>query len=473
MRETPDISLLLTLLNGMDYSMYIIDKKGDTLFYNNATLQLYRCSREVFEKEYKNMYHMEKRGTFQRNLFYEVMEKKQTAEGWLSLTDVHGGSRLYYVVDSPVFDSEGNVKYVVGTTRSREKIEREHLASQTGLSNLLQGFLAESGESQQFIYQSPSMRTLVNMLSRVAPTDVPIMLQGESGTGKEVLATYIHANSRCRDQAMVSINCAAISPNLFEAEMFGYGKNAFTGSNPKGKVGLIEKANHSTLFLDEIDSMPLEQQGKLLRALEERKIYRLGENEPITVNFRLISATNKNMQQAVQEGRFRQDLYYRLNVVPAVIPPLRDRKEDIRPLTDYYLSRFCSRYSLRKRFSENVYRQLEAYQWPGNVRELRNLVERTVLMSDMEAEEIKRINLPDRAQETSAVRMPPAAAEPAAQPEEPPETSLDNRVEAFERALLQEALERYSSYSEAAKHLGISISTMSRKANKYGLSREL
>ena len=472
MRENMDVTLLMTLLNGMDYSMYIIDQKGDTVFYNNATLRLYRCSREVFEKEYKNMYYMEAHGTFQRNLFYEVMEKKQTAEGWLLLTDIHGDSKLYYVVDSPVFDSEGNVKYVVGTTRSREKIEHEHLASQIGLNNLLQGFLSEESEPQQFIYQSPSMKILVNMLSRVAQTDVPIMLQGESGTGKEVLANYIHAHSRRRDQAMVSINCAAISPNLFESEMFGYGKNAFTGSNPKGKTGLIEKANHSTLFLDEIDSMPLEQQGKLLRALEERKIYRLGENEPIAVDFRLISATNKNIQQAVQEGRFRQDLFYRLNVVPATIPPLRDRREDIRPLADYYLRRFCSRYTLHKSFSENVYHQLEAYQWPGNVRELRNLVERTVLMSDAEVDEIKRINLPNGNQEKHTVKMPlPVPEQP--QQEEPMEVSLDDRVEAFERSLLRDALERYGSYSEAAKHLGISISTMSRKANKYGLNREL
>lgn len=471
MQNNVDVSLLITLLNGMDDSMYIIDLNGDTVFYNNATLKLYRCSREVFEKHYKNMYYMEEHGTFKRNLFYEVLKKKQPAEGWLLLTDIHGDSSLYYVVDRPIFDSNGNVKYVVGTTKSREKIDREHAAAQSGLHNIIQGALNSGTETTDFIYKSYAMTTFVNSMKRVAPTDVSILLQGETGTGKEVLANYIHVNSNRKDMPMVSINCAAIAPSLFEAEMFGYAKGAFTGSSPKGKIGLIQKANHSTLFLDEIDSMPLDQQGKLLRALETKTIYRLSENEPIAVDFRLIAATNKNMEKTIWEGKFREDLYYRLNVIPAIIPPLRARREDIRPLADYYLTRYCAKYSMQKNFSENVYAQLEAYNWPGNVRELKHLIERTILMSDLETININSINLPNSMKESDM----PGDNDPfqlSAAPEDENAMQLDERIEEFERSILQDALAKFGSYSDAAKHLGISISTMSRKAAKYKLVKD-
>ena len=233
--------------------------------------------------------------------------------------------------------------------------------------------------------------------------------------------------------------------------------------------------------------MPLEQQGKLLRALETKTIYRLGESDPVSVDFRLVAATNKNMQRVIWEGRFREDLYYRLNVIPAIIPPLRSRREDIRPLAEYYLSWYCTKYSIHKRFSENVYQQLESYDWPGNVRELKNLVERTLLMSDSEVDEINIINLPARAKDhmTSAeipmsapsVSMPEpvrmaAAPQPPVPEADSQSTQLEDRMGNYEKAVLRDALNRCSSYNEAAAYLGISVSTMYRKAAKYSLEKD-
>ena len=487
-QKQTELFLYSTLLNGLDDSMYIIDMNGDTVLYNNATLKLYQCSKEQFDRKYSNMYQMAADGIFDRNLFTQVMETKQPAEGWLELIDINGNKRLYYVTDYPVLGADGNVKYVVGITRSREKIEKEHISAQKGLENIITGTLTSEGQSKkEFIYRGYTMTAFVTGLSKVAPRDVPILLQGETGTGKEVLANYIHDHSNRRDHPMIAINCAAISPSLFEAEMFGYAKGAFTGSNPKGKIGLIEKANHSTLFLDEIDSMPLEQQGKLLRALETKTIYRLGESDPVSVDFRLVAATNKNMQRVIWEGRFREDLYYRLNVIPAIIPPLRSRREDIRPLAEYYLSWYCTKYSIHKRFSENVYQQLESYDWPGNVRELKNLVERTLLMSDSEVEEINMINLPTRAEgRMAAVENPvPVPSVPVPEPvrmavaPQPPvpevdsqSTQLEDRMGNYEKAVLRDALNRCNSYNEAAAYLGISVSTMYRKTAKYNLEKD-
>ena len=468
MTTNMDISLIITLLNNMEDSACIMDTNGDTLFANNATIKLYQCTRAVFEKLYKNMYAMEKQGTFKRNIFHEVLKKKEPVGSCLMLTDINKQSKLYYVVASPVFDSDGNVKYVVSITRSHDKIEKEYAAVQNSLDqSIFTGQLSTGDEQTAFIYKSQVMNDLVHSMTNVANTDVPILLQGETGVGKEVVANHFHNQSNRKNRPMVTINCAAISPSLFESEMFGYAKGAFTGSSNTGRIGLIEAANHSTLFLDEIDSMPLEQQGKLLRALETKTIYRVGESKPVTVDFRLIAATNKNIQKSIWEGQFREDLYYRLNVVPAEIPPLRYRKDDIRPLTDYFLKKYCNRYSVEKRFSEHVYEQLKEYEWPGNVRELKNLIERTVLMSDPSVIDIRIINLLHNYK--NDFNGSPKKYNSRLDEDD---NSLNQKVNMYEKRILQEALQKYGSLSEVAKHLDVSISTLHRKTVKYGIIKK-
>jgi DNA-binding NtrC family response regulator len=226
------------------------------------------------------------------------------------------------------------------------------------------------------------MNHLFESIRRVARGSTTVIIRGESGTGKELVARAIHEQSPRRNRSFISVNCAALPENLMEAELFGYERGAFTGAE-ETKEGRIELANHGTLFLDEIGTLPLSLQSKLLRLLEERALFRLGGKRPIRVDFRLLSATNEDLEEAVRQNRFREDLYYRINVVPIFLPPLRERVEDIPQLIDYFLQVYCAANGLEtKRVSDDAMQALKSYSWPGNVRELENTVQRMVLMID-------------------------------------------------------------------------------------------
>jgi len=235
-----------------------------------------------------------------------------------------------------------------------------------------------------FIAQSPSLSKALKLAKKAAASDAAILLQGESGVGKEVFASFIHQNSPFKDKNFVAINMAAIPDNLIESELFGYEKGAFTDAI-KSKKGLFEEANGGTLFLDEIAEMPIGVQAKLLRALQEKKIHRLGSNKPIDIEMRIISATNANIIQKIQDGEFRQDLYYRLNTIPISIPPLRERKEEIELIAKHHLQKMCKKYGLGKKIlPDSVLEELQNYEWPGNVRELLSVIERAAILSDNE-----------------------------------------------------------------------------------------
>ena len=218
-----------------------------------------------------------------------------------------------------------------------------------------------------------------------------VAIMGESGSGKEVLAHYIYEHSERCDKPMITVNCAAFPENLIEAELFGYEKGSFTGAAKDGKIGLVEAADGGTLFLDEINSLPINVQGKLLRTLEEKSIRRIGSTKTKKVNFRLIAATNRNLQKLVEQGQFREDLYYRIQVIPLTIPPLHNRKEDIIPLCLHFLHYFGKKYNLQKEFSDSVLDAVQRYSWPGNVRELHNFVERMVVMTPRATRMISQI----------------------------------------------------------------------------------
>ncbi|NPA55387.1 MAG: sigma-54-dependent Fis family transcriptional regulator [Epsilonproteobacteria bacterium] len=235
--------------------------------------------------------------------------------------------------------------------------------------------------SKSFIANSPAILQALEMAKKVAKTDASVLLLGESGVGKEEFAKFIHDNSPRKDAAFVAINMSAIPENLVESELFGYEKGAFTDAINQ-KVGLFEAANKGTLFLDEIAEMPYHLQAKLLRVIQEKEMYRLGGTTPIKLDIRIISATNKNLHQFIQEGKFREDLYYRLNTVPIEIPPLRQRKEDIMPIADMILQKVIKEYDLApKQFSPQAIEELLSYEWPGNVRELISVVERAAILS--------------------------------------------------------------------------------------------
>ncbi|MBC2704947.1 sigma-54 dependent transcriptional regulator [Desulfobacula sp.] len=238
--------------------------------------------------------------------------------------------------------------------------------------------IAKTGQTHELIYRSKQMNEVVNLAQNVAAVDTVVLILGESGTGKEMVANYVHRESLRKDKRFVPVNCAAISSNLVESELFGYEKGAFTGAAARTR-GKFEFADSGTLFLDEIGDLPLDSQGKLLRALQEKKFQRVGGNEEIPVDVRVVCATNQNLEKMVYQKKFRQDLFYRINVFPIVIPPLRQRKDDVVPLAEYIIKTFD--FGKNHTLTEGACRKLKEYPWPGNVRELANVLERGIILT--------------------------------------------------------------------------------------------
>jgi len=248
-------------------------------------------------------------------------------------------------------------------------------------STLKQVLNVQQGKLEGVVSKSASFRGVIELCKRVASTPSTVLITGESGSGKEVIAKALHQFSNRRDKSFVAINCSAIPENLLESELFGYAKGAFTGASDK-RLGLFEEANEGTLFLDEIGDLSLSLQAKLLRVLQDRKIRRLGENQVRNIDVRIVCATHVDLKLAVKEKRFREDLYFRLNVIPIHIPPLRERKEDLWPLAEFFTARFCTLNGVQnKMWTKEAIQYLHTYKWPGNVRELENAVERAVALS--------------------------------------------------------------------------------------------
>ena len=278
------------------------------------------------------------------------------------------------------FDAQTLYEAIKRVEILRRKLPAASLKAARSGSNL-------QADSADFVASSPALANALNLASRVAKTDASAMLMGESGVGKELFAKFIHKNSPRKDGPFIAINMAAIPENLIESELFGFEKGAFTDASAM-KKGQFELASGGTLFLDEIGEMPLNLQPKLLRAIQEREITRLGATKSVKIDVRIVSATNANLPAMISEGKFREDLFYRLNTVPVAIPPLRERKEEILPIAERFLKQSCEEFSLgAKSFSEAAIKELENYDFPGNIRELISVVQRAAILS--EGEEIQ------------------------------------------------------------------------------------
>lgn len=391
--EEEMLSRYQMIFNNLENPVFIMDKTGRTLLANVATYKIYGCTKKQFDELYSNTKWLIDHKVIDTCDYQYVIQTKRPTVEIVSVARKDGAHKDYYVKKVPVFDPLGNVKYVVGWMWEKSVIESCYEEINSLYPGTRRGVIKQvDGEKDAaIIYDSPSIEELLKILKNVSVTDATILLQGETGTGKEVMANYVHKSSNRSAREMVVVNCAAISPALFETEMFGYTKGSFTGADPGGRTGMIEAANGSTLFLDEINSLPMEMQGKLLRVLEEKEVRRVGSNESIPVDFRLVAATNKDLQALVDEGKFRADLFYRLNTIAVTIPPLRERVEDIKPLAMHFLEFYCERYGMTKSFSPDIFRQMSFYSWPGNVRELKHLVEKTILTSDVDCVEIEKI----------------------------------------------------------------------------------
>ena len=358
------------------------------------------------------------------------------------------------------FDQEELKKVILKATRARD-LERQHLHTAAGDS-----------ERPPLVGQSAPMRAIYEIVAKVADSPSTVLITGESGTGKELVAQALHRGSSRRDQPLIKVNCAAIPKDLVESELFGYEKGAFTGA-VGSKPGRFELADGGTLFLDEIGEVPVEMQVKLLRALQESEFERVGGIRTIHVNVRLITATNRDLMALIDEGRFREDLYYRLNVVPVALPPLRDRKEDIPALAQHFVERYNRRLGKRvERVDDEALEVLLGYSWPGNIRELENLMERSVLFADGTV--ITAAQLPEALREKApGPPTPIAAVGPIGAIAAPSGASMKEIVRQaqaeLERELISRALDETSgNVTRAAKRLQISRKSLQVKMKELG-----
>ena len=400
---------LSVVMDNIDAGIAVYDAAGNFVFVNTVMINWRNIPRHEYLKMNVHDFYqfidvcvydlvMEKRQRVSRLQFYQDIQK------------IDGPTRMRIVTGTPIFDGEGNIKYVITMLQDVQNFETLYHTLLKETSILNEASVSRGGARQEensIVVKSKELKQVLSIAESIAPLDSSVLIYGESGSGKEVFSRFIHEHSTRKDKPLVTINCAAFPENLIESELFGYQKGSFTGASKEGKMGLIEAADGGTLFMDEINSLPLSVQSKILRVIEDKIVYKIGSIHPKKVDFRLITATNQDLYSLVQEGKFREDLYYRLHVIPLTIPPIRSRREDIVPLCLHFLDYFCHKYNLKKSFSDKVLEQVQAYSWPGNVREIRNFVERMVVMTPSATTEITSIPVGLLGDEPASVHSAP------------------------------------------------------------------
>jgi len=438
-------------------TIFIADGEANTVRVNKAYEELSGLNREELIglnlKEMEGNY-ISKSGSLL------VLQKKEAVELELHF---YKTNRKAFIRSIPIFDENGNISMIISNSRNFEEIEKlkDKLNEAEQLANKyhsqIEAIREHLWKKRDIIAEDKKMIDLLNKAHKVARVDSSVLILGETGVGKGEMAKYIHENSRRSKEKFISINCGAISEKLIESEFFGYEKGAFTGANKEGKMGLFEVADKGTVFLDEIGELPLDMQVKLLRVLQEHEFEKIGGTDPIKVDIRVIAATNRDLKEMIKQKLFREDLFYRLNVVPLIVPPLRERVNDIIPLALKFLNLLNEKYGLKKTLSSTVYQALIEYEWPGNVRELKNVIEQAVIMSEDE-----RITLDN---------LPIAGLSKLEVIDVDKNVDLNEIVEKIEFEYIAKAYEKHNSVRVAAKALNMSPSTFERKrkmyANKY------
>ena len=456
------------VFDNMPDAVYVLDDMGNMLYVNYAMIKKFDLPRDVLLQY--NVFDMYNDGLIDYLISRNVYEQKKEVVMCQKIFNSHGKEQMQMVSQMPIINDNGEVEFIIGIMRDMEELIGYYYdalniyqAKKVTVDNPL-------ADNQLMVYKSQQMSDLVRIMNNVASTDANILIQGESGTGKEVLAEYIHSMSERSDKEMVRINCAAFPETLLESELFGYEKGAFTGALGSGKKGLIETAHESTLFLDEINSLPLALQGKILRTIETKMVQRIGSDRPKKIDFRLIAATNEDLNECIKKKTFRADLYYRLNVIPAIIPPLRERQSDIEPLIEYFLNRYCKKYGREKKFSLEVMDILKNYSWPGNVRELKNFVERIVLISAASVYTIK--NIPPQMLDGQFMMSSTTQEGGTTGAYFDRRLSLEENLNNFEKQIIESVVQHYGSGKSAAEVLKVNQSTISRKMAKYNITIE-
>ena len=452
------------ILDSIKAGVWITDEEGRVIFVNRESEK----TGGLKEKELlgRSMEELLKEGYI---LYESSVIKALSEDVESSIIQELGEGGHIYATSVPVRGGEdGKTSLIVCTERDiTETIELKKLLSeQQKLAEQYQNELdyiyeTEMSKEDDIISESVAMHNVLEMAVRTAKMDVTTILLGESGTGKEQIANVIYKNSARNGKPFIKVNCAAIPEALMESEFFGYEQGAFTDAAKDGKKGFFEMANDGVLFLDEVGDLPIRMQPKLLRAIQEKEIMRIGGDKIIPLNVRIISATNKDLKEAIQKGEFREDLYYRLNIVSIEIPPLRKRKEDIWGLAEYFVDQFNREYGVHKTMDKQALEILEDYDWPGNVRELRNVVESLIVGTPGDSitkfqtkrqlgRNYYKESVFDYANDT--------------------DKSLGDMVSEFEKNILLNYLQVEKNASGVARALKVDKSTISRKLKKYGIN---
>lgn len=430
------------IINEIDNGIILTDNNGEIKVINSKVEEYLGNNKEDLVK--RNIYEIIPNVELdKRQDFYT--EKK---------VRVNGNKESFMIKSIPVIMGDRKVSNIIKLNETSNMLKNAYM--------LIEG--KNRINFEDIIGNSEKIIAAKKLAYSVAKSDSAILLRGESGTGKDLFARAIHNSSNRKDAPFIAINCASIPDSLLESELFGYDEGAFTGAKKEGHIGKFELANGGTLFLDEIGDMPLRLQPKILRVLQEQKFMRVGGQEVISVNFRLITATNKNLEQMIAESKFRDDLYYRINVIPIHIPPLREREGDIEILVNHLMERYCNKLGVYlKYFSPEVKRVLNNYNWPGNIRELENVIE--YLANTMDGNIAEYENLPYNIKEyVSSIDSRGCLNK---------SKSLNGMIEDYERQILREYLNNYGDTTKdkqkIAKDLNIDLSTLYRKLGKYNL----
>jgi PAS domain S-box-containing protein len=453
-------SELDTIIDSSSDGLWICDAEANVLRINPASARINQINAE--EVVGHNMSELVDQGFIDRSATLEVIKNRTV----FNLLQQRAGRKLI-TTGTPVFDAGGELIRVVVSERDITQIDtlQRELEEQESIKDQFRHHMLEQQqlelESRRVIAKSPCMLKALRQALKASTVNSSILILGESGVGKGLFADLIHKNSVRADKPLVKINCGAIPESLIESELFGYEKGAFTGAQTSGKAGYFEVADGGTLFLDEIAELPPSSQVKLLRFLEDGRITRLGGTKSRTVDVRILAATHRNLEEMVEQERFRLDLYYRLKVIPIHVPAVRERKECILPLIHHYLDSFGAENGSSKRLSRAAYDALQSYPYPGNVRELINICERLVVMSETEL-----IDLSDLPSDIVA-RAGKTETTPAGWLES---MTLQQAQESVERTMIAQAMERFGNQTKAAEALGVDQSTIARKLKKFGIS---
>ena len=458
--ENKNCKMLEMLKRCLDYyygNILISDVSGKILYVNDTLVKSYSLTMEKALS--MSVYDLVTEGVLDRSAVINVLE---TGEASLTKIGISSGAKIDCVA-KPVYNDDGKMEYIIAfsydesfMSELQNELRIEKKKNEEIKDTLL--FIQQANKKYRpIITADDQMKNIFDSMSYLAKTDSSIILYGESGVGKDVLANYIHNNSLRKNEIFIPVNCSAIPNELMESEFFGYERGSFTGADKNGHKGIFEMGNGGTVFLDEIGDLSALMQAKLLRFLDSGEVKRIGSTNIIYTDVRIIAATNKNLKAMVDNGTFREDLYYRLNIIPVYIPPLRERQDDIGALANYYLKEYNQKYDHNVQFTDSQIKMLYEYSWPGNIRELRNEIERYVITDGNVDILINRIAPTE--EKASVVKS---------------DTSADLRTakDKFERDYIKNVLEECDwKVQKAAERLGIHRSVLYTKIEKYNIKK--